>query len=403
MKNFLINATKKRVISEIRDILYRHPRYREDSNNVQNKYSFEERPSRGVIVDGSSADRVKLSADNYMGRVSSFVMQAPVQNYPGTTIEWVKENQGYLEEFSRKRDVFPSPPGVYIIKITGLPDDARGIPGTFIIDPLLTVTNEPLIQFTTTSDSEGQLSRTNIYSRSVRLWMDGRVPLIDGVDYTVDYESGLVTFLKPTPVNSVVYADYRYEVESQGPFEFKRETVNLTAIPGAVIAFGDRTSECDQIAVVVTEDRTDVYDVYGGKFEVGFDLLVFSKDSEDREKLSDYLTISILEKQNSWGFEGLELLDISPGGESEEVYNAEIDDYYYDGSVSLSMRVDWEIHAPLPVEVYRADFVSRSEEQQKGYMDGTYTLDQLNAISDPIELVGVSTVIGRDIGYERIL
>jgi hypothetical protein len=390
------------VIKELRKILYDHPRYRADSNNVQNKYAFEERPQRGIIVNDASADRVRLSADNYMGRITSFVMQTPVENKPGTTLEWVRENTFYLEQFSPKRDIFPSPPGVYILEVTKLPNIGRQIPGEFTLEPILTQKNEPLIQFTATDITEAQLAREDIYPNSVQLWLDSRHLLLEGVDYTVDYSTGAVTFLKETPVNSDVFADYRYIIDKQGPFYFHEETAHFTAIPGAILAFGDRAQNCDKIAIVVTEDRTEVADVFGGKFEVNFSLIVFAQDPEEREKLSDYIVIKFLEKQNYLGFEGLELIDISPGGESEEVYNPEIDDYYYDGAISLSMRVDWEVYAPLPVVISRAEPISKTEEQQKGFMDGSYTWDQLVAVSDPTQIFGMSLVLGKDIGYERI-
>jgi hypothetical protein len=402
VQNWLTNALKKRVIKELRKILYDHPRYRADSNNVQNKYAFEERPQRGIIVNDASADRVRLSADNYMGRITSFVMQTPVENKPGTTLEWVRENTFYLEQFSLKRDIFPSPPGVYILEVTKLPNIGRQIPGEFTLEPILTQKNEPLIQFTATDITEAQLAREDIYPNSVQLWLDSRHLLLEGVDYTVDYSTGAVTFLKETPVNSDVFADYRYIIDKQGPFYFHEETAHFTAIPGAILAFGDRAQNCDKIAIVVTEDRTEVADVFGGKFEVNFSLIVFAQDPEEREKLSDYIVIKFLEKQNYLGFEGLELIDISPGGESEEVYNPEIDDYYYDGAISLSMRVDWEVYAPLPVVISRAEPISKTEEQQKGFMDGSYTWDQLVAVSDPTQIFGMSLVLGKDIGYERI-
>jgi hypothetical protein len=403
MQAWLTNATKKRVIQEIRKILYGHPLYRADSDNVQNKYAFDERPQRGVIINGTSADRVRLSADNYMGRVSSFVMQAPVGNSPGTTVEWVRENTFLMEKFSRKRDVFPSPPGVYILEVQSLPDDGRKIPGQFTIDPILTVPNEPLIVFSSDADGEAQLTRENIYPGSVRLWLEGRRPLLDGVDFSVNDETGVVTFLKSTPVGMTIFADYRYQIERQGPFPFQREAANLTAIPGAIIAFGDRAQECDKLAIVVSDGRSDASEVYGGKFEVNFDLTVFSRDSEDREKMSDFIVVSVLERQNRLGFEGLELLDVSPGGESEEVYVPEIDDYYYDGAVSLGIRVDWEVYVPLPIEVFRVEQTSKEEEQEKGYLDGTVPRDLLQAGGDPSALAGVSLVLGHDLQYERIL
>jgi hypothetical protein len=401
MKNFLTNATKKRIIREIRSILYNHPRYKDDSNNVQNKYSFEERPRRGVIVDGTSADRVRLSADNYIGRLSSFVMQAQVENHLGNTLEWVIENKAYLEQFSPRRDIFPSPPGVYLLEVRSIPDEARNIPGYFTLQPYLNETDEPLITFSTSADLEGQLSRSNIVPNSVRLWLDGKRPLLRGVDFTVDSD-GLVTFLKTTPTGLTVFADYRYTVDQQGPFPYYYEQADLTALPGAILAFGERAQECDKLAIVVNDSRTDVAEVYGGKFEVNFDLTVFSKDSEDREKLSDYIVVSILERQLDLGFDGIELLDISPGGESEEIYNVETDEYYYNGSVSVAFRVDWEIYIPLPVEIFRAEVTSKSEEQQKGFLDGTYEADLTKVISDPVELAGVALVIGQDISFERI-
>jgi len=402
MKNWLSAATKKRVIQEIKRILYEHPRYRGDSGNVQNKFSFDERPQRGVIVNGTSADRVRLSANNYVGRVSSFVMQANLENYPNTTIEWVIENQGLLGRYSPKRDVFPTPPGVYIIEIEEVPDVGRNLPGKFYIDPILTEFNEPLIKFQTTSDTTAQLSRENIYPQSVRLWLDGRLSLAQGVDYSVDHESGQITFLKPTPPETEVYADYRYQLEKQGPFDFYMESTDMEVIPGAIIAFGDRPQKCDKIPIVVSATRAEVHEVYGGKFEMNFDLTVFSRDAEDREKLSDYIIIKILEVQNHLGWEGLELMDVSPGGESEEIYVESIDDYFYDGAVSLSMRVDWEIYVPLPVEIFRVVSVSKTEEQEKGYMDGTYTDDLFKAIANPIELAGSVISIGNQLSFERI-
>lgn len=401
MKNWLTSATKKRVIRELKKILYDHPRYRADSENVQNKFSFQERPNRGIIVNGTSADRVRLSADNYMGRHSSFVMLARTGNFPGTSVEWVIENVGVLEATSPRRDVFPSPPGVYRIKIVSLPDEAHQTPGQFTVDPILTVKNEPLVVFSSSADQDAQLSHDLIYPGSVRLWLDGRIVLIRDVDYSVDEASGHVVFLKPTPAGDSVSADYRYVVPTVGPVPFYRERSDETSIPGAVIAFGDRVQEFDQVDVVVTDERVDAMDVYGGKFEVHFDLIAFTKDSDDREKMSDYVIAKILELQNVLGFEGIELLDVSPGGESEDVYNPETDDYFYDSSISLSFRVDWEIHVPLPVVVERGEFTSAEAEQQYGHLDGSYPLD-LVVPGGPSAVAGLPIVIGRTLTYERI-
>jgi hypothetical protein len=411
--NWLTAATKRRVIEELRKILYDHPKYREDSQNVLNKYSFKERPSRGIIVMNTSADHVRLSSSNYIGRLSSFCMLTPFRNAPGTTLEWVRENFPVLEQYSPDRTVFPTPPGVYIVQVKSLPDPASGMPGKFTVLPHLTVNNEQLLLLSmfggvencqgtglSVVGYEAQLSNGPLYPGALRLWLYGRRPLLADVDYVVD-DDGLITFLKQLPDDATVYADYRYVLPEQGPYDFNYESVNVDAIPGTILAFGDRAQDCDRMAVVITEDRVHVADIYGGKFEVHFDLTVFARDPEDREKMSDYVVIKVLELQNAIGFEGLELLDISPGGESEEAYNAETDEYYYESSISMTLRVDWAIHVPLPVQNFRIEMTSKSEEQQRGFADGTYTLDMLN-MGEPIDVAGVSITIGKGLSYSRV-
>ena len=394
---WLTNATKRRIIKEIKEILYSHPRYRADSENVQNKFAFNERPQRGVIINGTSGDRVTLAADNYMGRLSSFCMLTPESGFPNTTVEWVRENFNVLEGFSINRDSFPSPPGVYQFEVERLPDEAKNVPGLVTITPVLTILGEYILTITESGFYEGQISRDNLYPRSVRLWVNNKISLIEGVDYSVDYKTGEIRFLKLAEYYGVVTADYRYTLPTKGPFEFKKEQFDVSMLPGAVIAFGDRAQYKDKFNIVVTDDRTEVADVYGGKFEMTFDIIAFSKDSEDREKLSDYLVMKILEKQNSLGFEGIELLKISPGGENEDVFNAETDEYFYESNISVSFRVDWAIYSPLPAVMWRGELTSKSEEQSHGYLDGTapYDLLKIGSNSSFLEL-------GRKLTYEKM-
>jgi len=398
--SWLSSPIKKKLIHELRSILESHPRYRGDAQNVQNKFAFTERPQRGIILNNTSADRVRLSADNYIGCLSSFCMLAYYTDFPGTTIEWVRENSDLLYKISPKRNIFPSHPGVYNISITEVPDEAHNIPGKFVITPLLTITNEPLIVFSSSGDFDAQLSHENIYPGSVRLWLDQRIALLEGVDFIVENTTGYVTFLKPTPTGYSVSADYRFIIPDQGPLDFKSEEFDATSIPGVVIAFGDRAQKGDRLSIVVTDERVDTASIYGGKFEINTELIVFTRDAEDREKMSDYVIIKMLERQNDLGFLGIELLDISPGGESEEVYNEATDDYFYDSTISLSLRVDWESYIPLPIEVEAIRMTSKSAEQETGYLDGTFPYDLLKTGS-PVEVAGVNTIIGRNIGYER--
>ena len=382
-----------------------HPRYKEDSENVQNKFAFTQRPQRGIIVDNTSADRVKLSADNYVGRLSSFVMLAPVKNCPGTSLEWVRENFTILEGVSPDRSIFPTPPGVYIVTIQDLPNEARNTPGSFVVDPILTALNEPLIRFTSSEFQNAQLSYPDVYPGSLRLALNGRRVLIPGIDYSVNYEGedGIteIEFLQPTAAGDSIYASYRYKIPQQGPFQFYNEWTDIASIPGAILAFGDRTQKNDEMAIVVTNTRSDVAEVFGGKFEVTFSLVVFARDSIDREKMSDYVVEKFLERQNALGFEGLELLDINPGGESEEVYNAEIDDYFYESAVTLSLRVDWETWVPLPIVINRVDLTSETQANRIGFLSGAASYDLLQVATE-LGVTGIPVKIGKTLTYERV-
>lgn len=401
MKSYLTSAAKRRIIREVQQILREHPRYSADSENVQNKFSFKERPRRGVIVNSTSADRVRLAADNFVGRLTSFVMLAPWENCPGTTIEWVRENFTVLEGVSKRRDVFPSPPGVYLISVASLPDDARETPGTFYVDPILTVHKDPVLRFTHSAVQDAQLPHEDVYPDSLRLWLDGRQVLIPEVDYHADFATGHVVFLKPTPAGTALYADYRHRSPRLGPFPFHRDSFNDTAIPGAVLAFGDRPQLGDKLAVVTTDTRTETSDIYGGKFEIQFELVAFSRDAEDRERLAEYVVTKILERQGALGFEGIELLDVAPGGETEDIAIEGTDEYYYDTSISLSIRADWETYVPLPFVMHRYEFTSKDEETAHGRMDGTYPINLLRSGTSS-SLNAIPLVFGKDLSYERI-
>ncbi len=402
MKNWLTNATKKKIINEIKGVLYTHPKYRNDVNNVQNKFSFDERPQRGVIINGTSAERVRLSADNYMGTLSSFCMLTYFDQKPSYSIEWVKENNNELERLDPRRTKFPSQPGSYIITVDKLPDKARQVPGEFSVTPHYTVHGEPVIFFTSTSSTEGQISRDKIYPGSLRLWLDNRKQLIVNTDYTINYDTGEILFLKDVPIGYSVHADYRYEGFTTKSHYFDYEGTNISAIPGCVICFGDRIEICDKHIIVITDERTDVARIYGGKFEVSLELIAFSRDSEDREKFSDFIIHQLWDRQSSLGYEGIELIDLSPGGENEEVYNETDDSYFYESSISLSLRVDWETWIPLPAVVSRTELVSKSAEDEKGWLDGTLDLDLVKT-SNLLNSQSLPVLIGKHLSFERII
>ena len=386
MYYYLTAAIKRRAILELKDSFSRHPIYDKIVPWIQNKFAFTERPQMGIVVKGSSANKVSLSGDNFMGNIQSFVMLAYV-GVPTYPIEWVREDLNAIRENEGR---MPSAPGIYYLEILTVPENPQ-TPGSFVIDPLLTVTGEPLLRFQSGIEREAQLE--NIPTKgTVRLWVNGRVLLTEGTDYQVDYRSGAVTFLARFAPNEVVSADYRYPVPSQGPFPFQWNTADFKTIPGVVMAFGKRGKPGDKVAIRISPDRDDTALAYGGKFEVSLDLDIISQDTTATEELAD-LSVMYLwgEKKPYLEFEGIEIVDISIGGEAEETYDETADLNYYTASLSIQFRADWEIHVPLPLTL------SKVTSAKKDGGDGL-------VYAGPSTLLYTTfpTIVGRNNDFERI-
>lgn len=402
MINWMTHHTKRRFMSELKSMLQNHPRYMEDVQNVVNKFGYKERASRGIIINSTSAERVRLSADNYIGRQKSFVVMSPYRNSKGTSIEFVNENMPALETINPNRNVFPTPPGFFVISIDSLPNDGTGEPGYFTLKQYLSAEDPSLLTFNDSRDFIAYLSHQNIYPGSVQIYFDDRIRLIPDVDYIVDYGTSEIRFLKDTPTGYTVSAKYRHGYGEDRKLEFHRNTYQTEIIPGVVLAFGDRATIGDQISIRINESRVETADVYGGKFEVNLELLTYSKDASDREQLVDYVTTSILGRQMALIDSGIELMEVSPGSDAEETFNPETDEYYYEQSISVQLRVDWMIMVPLMLDNVDIEMTSAEMDRTRGHLDGTYTYDLLKAIeSDQFE--AYNKIFAEQVGLVRIV
>jgi hypothetical protein len=217
----------------------------------------------------------------------------------------------------------------------------------------LTVTDELALLVETGVETEIQLQQTPLQG-TLRLWENHRHPLQEGTDYGVDYRTGLVTITSRLARGAIVTADYRYEVPRLGPFTWKWNSANL-ALPGVILAFGKRGRVGDRVAVVVYDDRVDTAMAYGGRTDVSFDLDIISQDPAQMEEMADYVFLTLWgEKRAGLSSEGLEIIDVSMGGEGEESYDETADLYFYTASMSVQIQADWEIHVPLPLTISRA-------------------------------------------------
>lgn len=383
----LISSLKRRLILELQDSFSRHPVYEKIVPFIQSKFAFDERPQYGIVVKGSSGNKVQVSAQNYLGSIESHVMLA-YYNEPAYLLEWVRED---LNVVKGNGDSMPIPAGVYYIECLSAPT-TPGEFGEFIIDPLLTITDEPIIQL-----QEGPVVLAILQNQPIqgtlRLWTNRNLLLVEGSDYTVDYETREIHFLTGFFPGSLITADYRYAAPSIGPINWSWNTANWTTLPGVVLAFGKRGRVGDKQAVVVYSDRVETAQAYGGRFDASFDLDVISRDPIQVEEIADLVFMYLWgEKRSSLSFEGIELTDTAMGGEAEETYDEAAELFYFNYSMTVAIQSDWEMHLPLPFTVSRASAYTKP--------DGASSIQALSQASLFFNTTPV--IVGRNASYERI-
>jgi hypothetical protein len=395
----LSEVVKVRLIQELRNFWAQDPKYKDTlTPNIQGKFSFQERPQQGIVLKVGSQNPQKFSADNFLGVVVSYCHLTKAFGKPGTSIEWIEEDGLAIQ---RNGGVFPSPPGVYYIEVRKEIYTWKGVPGeylVFFVDPLLSVIDErpaqdPLDPRTyTLSQGKFQPGSLNLYE------MPGNLPLYEGVNYQADPETGVITLIEPLPKKTFLSADYYYPGQSSGPFPVQENGADNKAIPGVVLAFGRRGVEGDVMAVVIGERREGNSREYGGKFEVSVEMDIIARDVYSQNEIADRTLMYLnSELRDRLSFEGFEIDSVSFGGESEEVYDETGDDYFYNGSISLTLLTDWAIRVPfcssisrvLPGSTVLEDQVNSalSDEQliQTGFAGGLKYADKLGLqqVQDP--------------------
>lgn len=327
-------AIKRKLIDELRSYWGAHPRYQDIAANIQGKYAFDERPQFGIIVKAGSASKVQFSAQNFMGTVKSYITHAQLPGYPGASVEWVREDSLAIQQNGGR---FPSQPGVYYCEMTGETE--------MYVDPLLEVRDEVLLM---ASPTEGVLQAPP-YPGSLRLYEAvGGSLYREGTDYTVESDGVTVTFLEPVPAQVTVSADYRYGGLMEGPWEVKPFRAYNHIIPGCILAFGDQMQKGDRWVVVVTETREDAYDEYGGKWEHQVDLDIIARDVDSQMDLADKTAMFLMMTLRPQVIDqGIDIVDVSMAGESEEVYDENADDYFFNSAISMTVQTDWAAFVPL--------------------------------------------------------
>lgn len=330
----LTGYTKRKVISALREFWANQPGYDFLVDNIQGKYSFKERPHHAIIVKAGGGDPVMLAADNKIGVMKSRVFLARVPNYLGASALWVRE-----DNLAIGTGKFPSKPGAYFCEITG--------PNQMHVDPLYDAPRErvrPVNQRATL--------RYLPVARTLRIFELPSERRLESTEYSLNEENGELTFSEEFPSQVSLYAEYKYQGESTGPWPLKPLHAVNKPIPGVVLAFGNKIPVGDRFAVVITEDAQENYDVFGGQWEITLDIDVVATDVNEQEEIADRTAVFLLGiLRTQLADEGVELSRVSLGGESEEIRDETGDDYFYNSSMSVSLTTNWELYVPRPISL----------------------------------------------------
>lgn len=119
---YLTRTTKRFILEELKRFFTLMPRHKDVE--IRYKYQFKERPQKGIVLQNISADINRLSADNYLAGLESFIMQAQLAGFSGSFLEWVREDDLAI---TRNKGRFPSQPAAHYLTLEQVgdnPDDA---------------------------------------------------------------------------------------------------------------------------------------------------------------------------------------------------------------------------------------------------------------------------------------
>ena len=141
-----------------------------------------------------------------------------------------------------------------------------------------------------------------------------------------------------------------WEIRIRKPQEtitFKKMAVNPGFLPGLEVAVGDLVEVGDQLALIVFPSRCEVYEVYGGKEGVTFDLAIKSNDMLTSSELGGlvrtYLAVGGRDRLESCGLTINRILTSYQGSQRDNSGTSAS----HTITLSVSAQADWEVHKPL--------------------------------------------------------
>jgi hypothetical protein len=325
------------MIKELQEYWQDHPRYETLAKNIQGKYAFDERPQFGMIVKTGGASNVVLSPDNFIATVKGHVVLASVVGKKSVTIEWIRES------------TFKTPrKGIYHLKFNKSAGEDHY--KYSVHADIYQYQKEDVLVFT---DPTTIVLLEEPVENSFRLIEDPSGRLLESTEYTRNGTT--ITLAEPVPRGLSLRAQYTYkEPDPIAPYTVYPDQVYREIIPGCLIAIGRWIEDGDEQIIVVEEDKQATYHEYGGRWDISVDIDLVTRDVHSQADIADRTVVWLWSTlRPKLANLGLEVSDVSLGGEGEEVYDDNADDYFYTASMSLSIQADWFIHFPLVIPLLR--------------------------------------------------
>jgi hypothetical protein len=175
--------------------------------------------------------------------------------------------------------------------------------------------------------------------------------------YLFDNNSGKVKLLYPLPENSSLSVNYRAPGYSYGPFQVQKNMGINYAIPGIVLAFGNRLTEGDKQAVLIEKYHKTVGEEYGGKWEMSFGIDVIGRSLPEQEEIAD-MVVHYLWNVRKGAFDsiGLAILDIGMSGESTQIYDENTNEQDFLATIDITLLCSWSLIIPYTIETKDVKF-----------------------------------------------
>jgi len=338
----ITNAIKKRLVLIFEDILKDHPMFRENVD-VYTRFPDEERPKQAILVRSISGGNQKMGLGNFAGMNRSYCSLANFAGTNAASIEWVKTDVKNIDKLGA--------PGFYIVRIKSGSSETNKF--KFDISPYYQVDDE-LLDIVAIRGSEGaSLDNTPINPGSETIFSHDGTQFRREFDYKIDNEKGEIIFLNPVKDEfDELFIDYQIIGDTTEEYDISMYEFNNTAIPGVLMAFGDRLKVGDEQVVIVEKEVREVSRVYTGRWTLSADIFVVAQDADTQERLADYVVTKMWSDwEESLIDDGIYIHDFSLGGETEDLEVEVAEEYNFTANLGMTLDVDWEIHKPILREV----------------------------------------------------